>query len=441
VLELFVTRLSATVRQLALSRASLVGCTRFLRNRKVTPDEVIEIAAAQAAEAVAGRHVLLIQDTSEINYQAKSGRKHDLGRAGNNTDIGLFVHPSLAVDAQDGSVLGLACASIWRRFKVKAKDYQSQPIETKESHRWISTPQKALPVMGAARLVTVVADREADIYQVLSRVPDLTPAAGRPKVHVLVRCDKDRALAEKDEGCLRAMIATWPEAGRLGFELTARPGRPARPVTLAVRFGAVTLRRPKKGADKRDPPHLTLNIVEVNEVDPPANVKEPVLWRLYTTHAVTSLDEAAVIVDLYRRRWTIEQLFRTVKSKGLDVENSLIADGEALENVAAMSLIAAVRVMQCVHARGEAGVHLPASRIFTPADLQVLQALIPTLEGKTIKQKNPHPPFSLAWAVWAIARLGGWTGYATERPPGPITMHHGLQRFEAIATGFALANL
>src|ERR1700744_6418035 len=44
--------------------------------------------------------------------------------------------------------------------------------------------------------------------------------------------------------------------------------------------------------------------------------------------------------------WDIEQMFRTVKSKGIDVENNLVAEGEAMENVAALSLIAAVRVMQ-----------------------------------------------------------------------------------------------
>jgi hypothetical protein len=57
---------------------------------------------------------------------------------------------------------------------------------------------------------------------------------------------------------------------------------------------------------------------------------------------------------------------------------------------------------------------------------------------KTSKQKSPHPRESLVWAAWHIARLRGWTGYASERPPGPITFTRGLQRFEAIAEGFAL---
>ena len=69
----------------------------------------------------------------------------------------------------------------------------------------------------------------------------------------------------------------------------------------------------------------------------------------------------------------------------------------------------------------------------------MLSALAHKLEGKTQKQKNPFRPESLAWASWVIARLGGWTGYASERPPGPITMHNGLTQFAAIAQGFALA--
>lgn len=439
-LEAFFARLSVIISDLCDGRAAQVGASRFFRNPNVKPDKIIAAAAVQTAEAAAGRHVLLIQDTSEINFEAKSARKRHLGQVGNGTDVGLFVHPALAVDAKDGSVLGLASATIWRRQKLKAKDYQSQPIESKESYRWIEAPDAGLQALAAAETVTVVSDREADVYEVLARVPDLTPAPGKPAVHVLIRCNHDRALAQKDAGCLRAHIASWPEAGRITFDLTARPGRPARAVTLAVRFGTVTLRQPKTGADKRDPAQITINVVEVNEIDPPPGTKEPVLWRLYTTHPIHSLDDAIAVVELYRLRWIIEQTFRVLKSKGIDIENSLLAEGEALENVAAMGLLAAVKVMQCVQARGEAGVHLPARRVFTPIEITVMQALLPKFEGKTQKQKNPHPPESLAWSVWIVARLGGWTGYATARPPGPITMHHGLQRLDAIVQGFVLAH-
>jgi hypothetical protein len=435
-LEGVCTRLSAIVRKLGDSRAEEVACKRFFRNPKVKAGEIIATAAARTAAAAAGRHVLLIQDTSEINYQAKAGRKRNLGKVGNGSDVGLFVHPVLVVEAEGPpAILGLGAAVIWRRHKTKAADYQSQSIETKESWRWIAAAQSARVALSHTPLATMIADRESDIYEVFARVPQLGPEG--PRTHVLVRCHHDRALGDKG-GRLHARIDAWPEAGRAGFTLEARPGRPARPVTLAVRFGEVTLRQPKLGPDPRDPAQITLRLVEAREVDPPAGAT-PVHWRLYTTHQVTRLDQALVVVELYRRRWAIEQVFRTLKSHGLDIEESLLADGEALENLAATALVAAVQVMQCVHARSEAGQHIPASRVFTPADLPVLKALVGKLEGKTLKQKNPHPPQSLAWATWVVARLGGWKGYASERPPGPITMRDGLERYHAIAMGFALA--
>jgi hypothetical protein len=426
------------MRQLAGSRAELVAATRFFRNPKVTAAEIVATAAAQTAAVAAGRHVLLIEDTSEINFEGKAGRKRGLGRVGNGRDVGLFVHPAIAVDAADGTLLGLAGATLWRRHKAKAEDYQAQPIETKESHRWITTARTARAALAETPLATVVADREADIYELFARLPEAGPDG--PRTHLLVRCHHDRALAGRGRKRprLHDTAAAWPEAGRIGFDLDPRPGRPARHVTLAVRFGSVGLRQPVTGADPKDPRAITLNLVEVSEIDPPSGQK-PVLWRLYTSHVVTTLDEAVTIVELYRRRWAIEQVFRTLKSQGIAIEESFIADGDALENLAATALIAAIRVMQCVHARDQAGALIPATQVFLPAHIPVLKALLPTLQGKTLKQKNPFPTETLAWAAWVIARLGGWKGYASERPPGPITMHNGFERFDAIAIGFAIA--
>jgi hypothetical protein len=416
----------------------MVATTRFFRNPKVTAAEIMRTAAARTAQAAAGRHVLLIQDTSEVNYEAKAGRKRNLGRVGNGSDLGLFVHPALAVEAQgEPAVLGLAGATIWRRTKTKGADYQAQPIETKESSRWIETILRARAALVDTPVVTVICDQESDIYEVFARLPQLGPE--RPQTHLLIRCHYNRIL-DDDGGRLHARIDAWPEAGRTDFELEARALRPARKVTLALRCGQVTLRRPKMSGDARDPAQVTINVVEAREIDAPPG-QTPVHWRLFTTHPVTTAEQAAWVIELYRRRWIIEQLFRTLKSKGVAIEESLIADGEALENLAAAALVAATQVMQCVQARGEAGAHIPASRVFTPDDIPVLEALVKSLEGKTLKQKNLHPPQSLAWAVWTIARLGGWTGYASERPPGPVTMINGLQRYHAIAQGFALARL
>lgn len=420
----------ASVRQASPNRADEVGAARFYRNRKVKKREMFATAARRTAAAAEGRHVLIPQDTSEINYQAKAKRKRGLGKVGNGEDVGLFVHPALVVEAETGVVLGLAGAEVWRRDKVKAKNYQDLPIEEKESRRWIDTALRARDALAETTTATVIADREADIYELFARVPDA-------RTDVLVRCQHDRALA--DGGRLHAVLAAAPEAGRIAFELEGKPGRRARKVTLSVRFTGVTLRRPAKGADPRDPPTLSLYTVEAREIDPPAG-EGPILWRLVTTHEIASLADAKRIIGFYRMRWNIEQLFRTLKSQALDIEECLIADGEALENVAAVALIAACQVLQLVRARGREGETQDASVVFSSPEIRTLKAVVANREGKTSKQKNHYKVGSLAWAAWAIARLGGWKGYASERPPGPITFSIGLRKFFAIHEGFQLAN-
>jgi hypothetical protein len=69
-------------------------------------------------------------------------------------------------------------------------------------------------------------------------------------------------------------------------------------------------------------------------------------------------------------------------------------------------------------------------------DQPALEAICQTLEGKTQKQKNPHPKGSLAYASWVCARLGGWTGYYGK--PGPIVMMQGLQSLKAMLLGWRL---
>ena len=430
-LERMHERQSVCIRRLADDRAEQVRFGRFLSNKDVTVAEMIASRALLTAAAAVGRHVLALHDTSEINYQAQRRRKRSLGTVGNGTDVGLFVHPVLAVDAQDGQCLGLVGARIWRRTTGKAADYRKLPIEAKESNRWLEAADQAKAVLADAALVTVVADREADIYEKWDRLPD-------HRTHVLTRACRDRSLS--GGGRLFATLAGFEEKHRFELDLTACPGkkRTARTATIAVRYGPVCIRRPKACSDRQASPEIELFAIEAREIDPPPGQK-PILWQLLTTHCVDSVEKAVTVIGWYRRRWDIEQLFRTLKQQGLRLEQSVVENGEALEKLAAMALITAATTMQLVAAR-TAGQHAaPASRVFTPQQLGVLAALLKTLQRRTPKQQNPFAPDSLASTAWIIARLGGWTGYQSDKSNGPITMRDGLERFHAIADGYNLA--
>lgn len=117
-----------------------------------------------------------------------------------------------------------------------------------------------------------------------------------------------------------------------------------------------------------------------------------------------------------------------MKTRGFDIE-ALRTETEApLKRLASATLIAAITVQQLLHARGGKSAR-PLSDILEPGDAALLQALNKSVEGKTVKQQNPHPPDSLAYAAWVCGRLGGWTGYYGE--PGPIVLLRGWQEFQA----------
>ena len=84
------------LRKLSCDVAEEVAFGRWLRNEAVTVEEIHEHCGKEIADRVASRHVLAIQDTTELNYQRHARRTRGLGTVGNGTDVGLFLHPTLA---------------------------------------------------------------------------------------------------------------------------------------------------------------------------------------------------------------------------------------------------------------------------------------------------------------------------------------------------------
>lgn len=389
---------------------------RFLHNRRVTVAGMLETAFATTAAQVGGRHVLVIQDTTSVRVGADG--------------FGLSVHPLLAAEAASGCVLGLVDAFFLDRRGGRGRRTE-RDFADKDSRRWLDGAMSAsrLAAAGAA-CVTVVEDREGDIYECFA----LKPAG----VEKLVRVAQDRRLS--DGGALFDTADGWEEAGRMTVSLPAAPGRRAREAVLSLRFGAVAIPRPrnrKADAAKALPAAIGLALVDAREIDPPAG-EAPAHWRLLTTHAVADIADAVRIVGFYRLRWTIEQVFRTTKTQGFDMEALRQHEGGPLEKLVTATLIAAVTVLQLVAER-DGTLGRPLADALDPADRPALEATSRSLEGKTERQKNPHPPGSLAFAAWVFARLGGWTGYYGK--PGPIVMLRGLSQFHAIKHGWGLRNV
>jgi hypothetical protein len=422
-----VERPSSCIRRLGGKRRGEMQFTRFLRNDAVTPQEIATHAAAGTAARAAGRDVLVIQDTSELSLGGRRARANGYGPIGKGGALrGLLLHVVLAVDATTGELLGLIDANVWNRDKGKVTSRRSRATTNKESQRWIDGSARAA-VLAGARSITMVSDRESDVYEYFARRP--------PNVHQIARACQDRQIeVENISACLLfEFIDRLPEQGRFSVEIPAAPGRKARVAELAIRFSPVVLRKPQHGAADL-PATLPLTVVDVRETSEPDDGK-PIHWRLLTSHTIAHLGEARGVVNSYRGRWTIEVYFHTVKTAGVNIEAADIGNPSAMMNLVAAGCVAAVTILQLVRARdGNTGQKLTDA--FDADNQPTIEALSTQLEGDTERQKNPHPKGSLAFAAWVIARLGGWTGYYGK--PGPLVMRRGLEDFRRIKYGVAL---
>ena len=143
-----------------------------------------------------------------------------------------------------------------------------------------------------------------------------------------------------------------------------------------------------------------------------------------------------MILDWYAMRWNIEQLFRLIKQKGLNVEDSDMETGEALIQLTLMSLYAASKIL-LLHLASKEQEPQPIKQTFTAQEIECLTAVNAQYEGKTIKQKNPYPIHSLQWCYWVLARLAGWKPH--EKQAGVITIFRGWSDFQKIFDGWLLA--
>jgi hypothetical protein len=418
-------KLTTCIKALGGNRATEVAFSRFLGNENVEPESISNALSKKTNDSCSGKsHVLCIQDTVQLTYPTQASIKEEFGPTGDANTKGLFVHPGIIVDATNRDVMGVSSIITWcRDEKNIVQEKKKRNIEEKESIRWILTALSAKKNITNAEMITVVGDRESDIFEVFERVPD-------ERTHLIVRASHDRIL-DSDEKISESLCNTAIQ-GTHEINLPRISGkRKERTATLAIKYTSISLRN-----DAGEP--IDIFCVSAMEISPIPNGETPISWVLLTTHSVNSLKDAIQILIWYTWRWIIEQIFRTMKNKGLKIEDSQIADPKKLQILSIFCIATAIKVMSLVESR-DGKSNRQAIDLFTKDELALLLLLCRKLEGKTEKQKNSHIQNSMAWVAWIIARLGGWNGYRCESPPGPITMLRGLQKFEVQYEGWLLA--
>lgn len=426
---------NSSIRRVTQSRAEQKGFYRLLHNENFSEQKIEESIVKRCGDLCSGRHVLCITDTSEFNLEPNRGRiKKDSG-AGKTTKegiLGFMLHGSFVVDADIKTALGYSGIDIWHRPEDEPNDderlYQKRPIEEKESYKWIKAAEQSRRELSRAKQITVVADREADIYDLFGRYTGTD-------LHLLIRSKSDRRINANKEK-LTDHLLRQPEQHTYSIEVRGdiRKGIEKRKTELILKWTTVQLCKPRSCQDKAIADSVPVTVVEAKEKGKTAGI----YWRLYTTHPVNSAAEAIQIIEWYKQRWYIEQLFRLLKLQCFQIESSQLETGWAVRKLTMLAMLAALRIIQMMLAYEDDN-EQPIEEVFTKDEQLCLTQANQKLEGATEKLSNPNRPQTLQWAAWIIARLGGWKGYTSQRKPGPVVLHRGFIKFYQLYEGWLLA--
>src|SRR5436190_13180816 len=121
---------TSVLHQVNKHRCDYVAACRFFKNSKVDHNKIVRPLIESTVKAAQGKDLIVVQDTSEINYENHSGylsrNDRDLGPTGNNKDIGFFIHPCIVIDLKNEMLLGSSDVFIWNRSydKIDKTDRQ-----------------------------------------------------------------------------------------------------------------------------------------------------------------------------------------------------------------------------------------------------------------------------------------------------------------------------
>jgi hypothetical protein len=422
--------------------AETAAASRFFDNDKADFHGVLRPHVQSTRARVAAQPiVLMVADTTEVDVTRPEQQVKGAGPLDGGARRGELLH-LIHTFTPDGTPLGSIDALPWARddaprdaAKTRA-ERAAEPIEAKESYRWLMAMRqvRAEAALCPSTRVVFVADSESDIYEVIAE------ATESPRVaDWIIRSCQDRALVDDLEDrhvrdylreellaapvLERRTIAVRGRAAKVACEVRGRrQPRASRQAIVEVRAVTVTLRAPERAAGQ--PADAPVNAVLVTEVDPPAG-DVPVEWLLLTSLPVETAEEVRLVAQYYSIRSMVEVFFRVLKS-GCRVEDRRFEEMERLLPCLAVYLIVAWRVLFLCRL-GRACPEMSCEAVFEPAEWKSVYVVV---------RREPPPEVApkLQEMIRLVAQLGGYVNRARDDEPGPQTLWLGLQRTHDIAT-------
>jgi hypothetical protein len=431
-------------------RADLVGLYRLLDCGRVTHAAVLGPHRQRTLEAMRAHQgvVLVIHDTTELDFTHVDALAGQVGQVGNGGGRGYLCHNSLAVGLAPGGgreVLGLANQVLHRRRRVPRGETPSRKRSHpgRESRLWPRGCEGVGPAPSpggpGAALWVDVCDRGADAIEFI----EYEVRNGR---HFVIRCAKDRNLDCEDfdhvgrhgdriHRKLLAYARDLPALGARELAVPAAAGKSkARAATVSVSAGPLRLRAGRFARGECRGLPLDLWVVHVLEADPPPGVA-PLEWVLLTDLPADTFGKACERADWYGHRPTIEDYHKGMKT-GAGVERPRFQEASRLEPlVALLSVVAAV--LLSLRDAGAGADARPATDLVPPLYVKVLAAR----SAARAREKGPRsrPPvtegMSVREFVTEVAKLGGFMARKCDGHPGWQTLWRGWAALQLLADG------
>ena len=306
---------NVVVNKFCATSTEKIGAYRMLGNDSIDHNDLAKGVYRACKNNDRATHLLGIQDTSEINFSHHMGRitdDEDIGPVTKSNNAGFFCHPMLVIDSDNQLPIGISSIDIWNRSWDKPnkheRDYHNQNIEDKESYRWITSAEETKKLLTKATCLTIIGDRESDIYDEFVTVPD-------NRTHLLIRSKINRKLWGEDKN-LFEKLSSSPERASYELDIHNNRKRVKRKAKMSLKYEKVKIKHPKNRPLENKPSYVEMWAIEARELPESVPGKEdPVLWRLLTTHSIDCTEDALKCVEWYSQRWFIEELFRVLKSK------------------------------------------------------------------------------------------------------------------------------
>jgi len=413
----------------------VIGAYRFFNNKKVTVDSILQPHRDATLDRIKQHErVLLVQDTSELDYTKKE-KLQGKGPLSVLSRTGFFAHNHFVV-TPEGLALGVWDTDIYARDEKdhgKSKTRKQRPIEEKESNRWLEGYRQACDLAESAPETKVISctDREGDIYEIFEEWHQ-RKENGETTAELLIRLRQDRVIVKEQEESERKILAKLelePVFGTVTLNVkkktqykkdkkgdSRKQVRSARNAILEIRATDVVLVPPYRPDRKLS--KVSIHVVIAKEKKPP-NGEDPICWVLLTTLKSNDFEGNLEILQLYAKRWEIECFHRVLKT-GCKIEELQLKEDERIKPAVALYMIVAWRVMY-VMKLGRECPDLPCDVIFDEAEWKAISVVV---HGRQALENTP----SLGEFILTVAKYGGFLARKGDGHPGAQAIWQGMTK-------------